>query len=458
MHNNCDGLPVPLRYWAVFTIGLGICMAVLDGAIANIALPTIAQDLHTSAAASVWVVNAYQLAVIASLLAFSLLGDIFGYRRIYQIGLVVFTVTSGLCALADSLPLLTAARVLQGFGAGALMSINTALTRIIYPKQLLGRGIGLNALIVALSAAAGPTLAAGILSVASWQWLFAVNLPIGLIASLVAARALPANPQPSRARFDPASAGLNAAFFVVLIAAIDSLGRGTGLLTAGLLLATLVIGIVFVRRQLTLPVPLLPIDLLKIRLFTLSICTSVCSFTAQMLAMVSLPFYLQQVLGRTEVMTGLLMTPWPIAIMFVAPLAGRLVEKHSPGTLGAIGMVMFAAGLLALSQLTPQSGNADIVWRMLLSGLGFGFFQSPNNFAIVSSVPGNRSGGASGMLGTARLLGQTLGASLVGLLFSWFGSNGTHRALELAALCALAAAIVSSLRIAGKRPAASSAG
>jgi MFS transporter, DHA2 family, multidrug resistance protein len=448
----CDGLPVPRRYWAVFTIGLGISMAVLDSAIANIALPTIAQDLQTSAAASIWVVNAYQLAVIASLLAFSLLGDIVGYKRIYQIGLVVFTLSSGLCALSDSLPLLTAARVIQGLGAGALMSINTALTRITWPKQQLGHGIGLNALIVALSSAAGPTIASAILAVASWQWLFAVNLPLGLIAAVVAARALPPNPQRSQARFDLISALLNASFFVVLISAIDSLGRDNMAFSASLLAATVAIGYVFVRRQLTMQLPLLPVDLLRIRLFTLSICTSVCSFTAQMLAMVSLPFYLQQVLGKTEVMTGLLMTPWPIAIMFVAPLAGRLVEKHSPGTLGAVGMALFAAGLFSLSRLTPHSDTLDIVWRMTLSGIGFGFFQSPNNFAIVSSVPGNRSGGASGMLGTARLMGQTLGTSLVGLMFGWFGLDGTHRSLQLATLFALAAAVVSSLRITAGRP------
>lgn len=180
--STSDGLPVPQRYAAILVIALGIMMAVLDGTIANVALPTIARDLNTSPATSIWVVNAYQLAITISLLSMASLGDIIGYRRVYQAGLLIFSVTSLFCALSDSLWTLTFARVLQGFGAAALMSVNTALIRIIYPRAQLGRGIGINTLIVAVSSAAGPSIAAAVLSVASWQWLFALNVPIGLLA------------------------------------------------------------------------------------------------------------------------------------------------------------------------------------------------------------------------------------------------------------------------------------
>ncbi|MDU3890638.1 MAG: MFS transporter, partial [Serratia liquefaciens] len=179
MRSCTDGLPVPQRYGAILAIALGITVSVLDGAIANVALPTIARDLNASPASSIWVVNAYQLAITISLLSLASLGDLIGYRRIYQAGLLVFSVTSLFCALSDSLTTLTIARVLQGFGAAAIMSVNTALIRIIYPQRFLGRGMGINSLIVAFSSAAGPTVAAAILSVASWQWLFAINLPIG---------------------------------------------------------------------------------------------------------------------------------------------------------------------------------------------------------------------------------------------------------------------------------------
>lgn len=180
--NLSDGLPLPQRYGAIATIIIGISMAVLDGAIANVALPTIASDLHASPASSIWIVNAYQIAIVVSLLSFSFLGDMFGYRRVYQCGLVVFTFTSLFCALSDSLHTLTLARIAQGFGGAALMSVNTALIRLIYPQRHLGRGMGINSFIVAVSSAAGPTIAAAILSVASWQWLFAINVPLGIVA------------------------------------------------------------------------------------------------------------------------------------------------------------------------------------------------------------------------------------------------------------------------------------
>lgn len=449
MDKPYDGLAVPQRYWAILTVALGISMAVLDGAIANIALPTIAKDLNTSPASSIWVVNAYQLTITISLLAMSSLGDIYGYRKVYRAGLILFTITSALCAMSTSLPMLTISRILQGFGAAGIMSINGALTRIIYPKRLLGRGMGINALIVALSSAAGPTLASFILSFTSWQWLFAINIPIGLVATIIAFRALPANPYQNKHAFDWTSAALNAAMFGLMISGIDGLGHQSRLsIPLTCIVAAIVIGYIFVKRQQTLSAPLLPVDLLKIPIFSLSIGTSICSFAAQMLAMVSLPFYMQQVLGKTEVATGFLMTPWPVAIMCVAPWAGKLVEKYSPGILGAIGLAIFACGLYALAMLPPQPGNSDIIWRMAICGIGFGFFQSPNNFAIITSAPSHRSGGASGMLGTARLVGQTLGASLVALLFVWFDTKGTHASLLLAAFFAIAAAVISCLRLA----------
>ena len=196
-----DGLPIPQRYWGILTIALGLTMAVLDGAIANVALPTIASDLNTSAANSIWVVNAYQLAVTISLLPLSSLGDIFGYRRVYQWGLVVFTLASLACALSWSLPTLAAARVFQGFGAAGIMSVNSALVRFIYPRRWIGRGLGINATIGSIASAAGPTAAAAILSVANWPWLFAINVPLGLVAVAIAWRALPATPS-SGVKFD----------------------------------------------------------------------------------------------------------------------------------------------------------------------------------------------------------------------------------------------------------------
>jgi DHA2 family multidrug resistance protein-like MFS transporter len=444
--DEADGLPLPQRYWAILTVALAIILSVLDGAIANVALPTIARDLNTSPAASIWVVNAYQLVIVILMLPLASLGEIVGYHRVYRIGLVVFTVASLGCALSDSLATLTSARVVQGIGAAGVLSVNTALVRFIWPRRLLGRGMGINALVVAVSAAMGPTVAAAILSVAHWPWLFAVNVPTGVVA-LIAARSLPRIPG-TRRRFDLLSAALNAFFFGLLIIAIDGAGHGESWPGIALEFAgALAAGIALVLRQLPQTSPLLPVDLLRIPMFALSIATSVCSFVAQMLAYVGLPFFLQDVLGRTQVETGLLMTPWPLTTAVIAPIAGRLADRYPAGILGAIGLTAFAAGLALLAFLPAHPGNVDIAWRMMICGFGFGLFQTPNNRAIVGSAPRERSGGASGMLGTARLLGQTAGAALVALLFGLFDKRATTIALILAAVIALLAAGVSSTRM-----------
>ncbi|HHR5660642.1 TPA: MFS transporter [Klebsiella aerogenes] len=450
-----DGLPVPQRYGAILTIVLGLTMAVLDGAIANVALPTIATDLNASPASSIWIVNAYQIAIVIALLPLSFLGDMVGYRRIYKIGLVVFTITSLICALSRSLEMLTLARVAQGLGGAALMSVNTALIRLIYPKRQLGRGMGINSFVVAVSSAAGPTIAAAILSLASWQWLFLINVPLGIISIFLAMRFLPPNSSASKiTRFDLPSAMMNALTFGLLITALGGFAQGqSGYLVLAEVIAMLIIGFFFVRRQLRMPVPLLPVDLLRIPIFSLSICTSICSFCAQMLAMVSLPFFLQTVIGRSEVETGLLLTPWPLATMVMAPLAGYLIEKVHAGLLGAMGLLIMACGLFGLALLPSSPSELDIIWRMALCGAGFGLFQSPNNHTIVSSAPGHRSGGASGMLGTARLLGQSSGAALVALLFNLAGNSGTHTALLLAGSLAVIAAAISGLRVTQPRAA-----
>lgn len=442
-----DGLKLPQRNWAILTIVLGIVMAVIDGAIANVALPTIAQDLNASPSFSIWIVNGYQLAITISLLPLAALGEIIGYRRVYLAGLVLFTVASLLCALSHTLVLLTAARVVQGFGAAGIMSVNTALVRFIYPRDRLGHGIGINALVVAVAAAVGPTLASGILSVGNWPWLFAINIPVGIAAVLVGRNALPLTPRAPHV-FDWRGAVLCAITFGAGIAAIDSAGHGEASYLYLLEFAAAVIAcVVLVRRETGASSPMLPVDLLRIPIFRLSICTSVASFCAQMMAFVALPFYLQGRFGFSAVEIGLLITPWPIGVALTAPIAGRLAERHPAGLLGGVGLVVFAAGLAALALLPAHPSLTDIVWRMALAGAGFGLFQSPNNRTMIAAAPRERSGGASGMLGTARLLGQTVGAALVAMLMARDPINGTRIALAVGVGFALAGAALSALRL-----------
>ncbi|QGZ54140.1 MFS transporter [Paraburkholderia acidiphila] len=442
-----NGLPFPQRYYAILVVALGITLAVLDGAIANVALPTIARHLHASAASSIWIVNAYQLSVTISLLPLASLGDRIGYKRVYLAGMVLFTIASLGCALATTLPQLAFARMVQGFGGAGIMSVNTALVRMIYPRAQLGRGVAINAMVVAIASAVGPTLASGVLAIATWPWLFAINVPIGIAALALGLRALPVNER-HPAPYDYLSAVLNAIVFGLLIFAVDGLGHGeSNRLVAVEFVLAIVIGWFFVRRQLTQPAPLLPVDLLANPVFALSISTSVCSFCAQMLAFVALPFMLQETLGFSQVDTGLLMTPWPLVIIGAAPLSGALSDRYPAGMLGGIGLALFALGLLSLATLGAHPTVFDICWRMALCGVGFGVFQSPNNRQILSSAPRERSGGASGMLGTARLTGQTLGAALVALIFGIAPQHGPTVALYVATAFSAVAAVVSLLRL-----------
>jgi DHA2 family multidrug resistance protein-like MFS transporter len=447
MTRSFDGVPTPQRYWAIATIALGITLAVMDSAIANVALPTIARDLHTNSAFSIWVVNGYQLAITISLLPLSSLGDILGYRKVYIGGLILFVVASLACALSDSLLTLALARVLQGFGAAGIMSVNTALVRFIYPYRQLGRGIGINAIVVSISAAAGPTIASAILAVAKWPWLFAVNVPIGVAALAVGIYALPVTSR-SPHDFDIRGAILSALTFGLLIGGIDAAGHGEAswlFILSGV--GAIVFGTLLVRRELAMPSPLLPVDLLRIPIFSLSVATSICSFVAQMLALVALPFHLEAADGYSAVQTGLAITPWPLAVGVVAPIAGRLADRYPAGLLGGAGLALFAVGLLLLALMPANVSFVDVAWRMAICGVGFGLFQSPNNRAMITSAPAERSGGASGMLGTARLLGQTTGAALVALLFGRIPHGATTAALFIASGFAVLAAIVSSVRL-----------
>jgi len=447
-----DGLPPGARGWAMLSLAIGVGMASLDTAIANTALPAIASELNTTPAASVWIVNVYQLAMVATLLPFSSLGEIVGYRRVFLSGMLLFTLASLACAMAWSLPSLVVARLFQGVGASAMMSVNTALLRVLYPKHLQGRAFGTNSLVVAVAFAIGPTAASLILATASWPWLFAINVPLGLIGWFVASRMLPAT-RLSGHKMDARTALYNVGAFGLLILLFgDAAHHAAGSTLLAELVAVIIFFVLLLRRQRGHQAPMLPIDLFRRPLFFLSSMTAICTFAAQGLAFVSLPFYFEVTLGRSPIETGFLMTPWAVLVAVMAPIAGRLSDRYSSGLLGGIGLAALATGLLALVRIPASPGVFDIAWRMALCGIGFGFFQAPNLKAIMGSAPPERSGGASGVVATSRLVGQATGAALVAYCFTISATRGTTYALLLAAGFAALACIASFSRLVVAQP------
>jgi DHA2 family multidrug resistance protein-like MFS transporter len=282
--------------------------------------------------------------------------------------------------------------------------------------------------------------------------LFAVNIPFGLIAIGIGLKTLPHTPRAVHA-FDFPGALLAASCLGLFILGIGSAAHKASFgLVSTELAAAVLLGWALIHRHADHPAPMLPIDLFRRPVFALSAATSVCSFAVQGLAFVSLPFYFEDILQRTQVETGFFMTPWPLVVAFMAPIGGRLSDRYSAGILGGLGLVLLGLGMALLATLPASPGVADIVWRMAICGFGFGFFQTPNIKTLMSSAPPHRSGGASGIVATARLTGQTIGAALAALCFGLAGRDGATLALALGAGFAAIGSVMSFLRLAVAPP------
>jgi DHA2 family multidrug resistance protein-like MFS transporter len=325
--------------------------------------------------------------------------------------------------------------------------------RAIYPRDMLGRGLGFNTTVVATSLAAGPSIGAALLSLWSWPLLFGVYIPLGLISFVLAERYLPHTKHVHRP-FDVLSATMSGITFGLLIFGIDGVAHGHSKpVIVSELAAAATLGTLFVWRQSKLKDPMMPVDVFKRPIFALSISTATCTFTAQGLAFVSLPFFFHTVLGRDAADTGILLTAWPLALASIAPIAGRLADRHHAGILGAIGLTSMTTGLVLTALLPAHPSTPNIMWRLVLCGAGFGIFASPNNRLMMNSVPRERSGSAGGIIASARTLGQTMGAALVALIFGLFNFSGggaadaSRAALWLGACFAGVALVIGSFRM-----------
>ena len=432
-----DGLPLPRRYWAIVAISFGTALLVLDGAIANVALPTIARELGVSNGAVTNVVTIYQLVLVMVLLPFSSLGDRLGHRRLYQAGQVVFMVASALCLFASSFFVLLALRALQAIGAGMALSVSAAMLRQIYPANRLGTGMGINSVIVASSAAAAPTLGGYIVGHAPWQWVFVAAAPLAAL-SLLLGRALP-EPEP---RDKPAEwlSGLWSALTMLLVIGGVQLATHESLALGSLTVVGGLISLLFLlRRERARTSPVVPVDLMARPVLGLSALAAIASFTAAGALMLSLPFRFEEALGYAPQEVGMLLLPFPLTMLVVAPLAGWMSDRIAPTKLGVTGMVLAIGGLLLLAFMPREAGEWGIAWRLSLTAVGFGLFFAPNSRLLIGQAPRDRAAAAGGLLSTSRLLGQTVAAVVVGILLAAGAGLGPIPLLVSCALAVVAA-------------------
>ena len=432
-----EGLPLPRRLYAIAAISFGTALVVIDGAIPSVALPTIGRDLGVDESAAVLVVTVYQLVLVMTLLPFSALGDRIGHRRLYQIGQCVFVVATALCFFAKSLPFLLVVRAAQSLGAAAALSVSSAIVRAIYPPRQLGRGLGINSVIVSSSLALAPTLGGIILALGPWPWVFAAAVPFGMV-SLLLGRHLP-EPEQHSSDFDIPGAVLCAATFGLIISGLESAVHGNSpVVSAAIVTAGVVVGFYFVRRELGEARPIMPVDLLGTPVFALSTIGAFTAFIASMTVVLSMPFRLEQGFGLSPAEVGAMLAPWPLTVLIVAPTAGALSDRIPAGLLGGIGMTIATLALLLLAWLPAHPSWFDVAWRMALCGGGFGLFLSPNARLIIGSVPRDRAASAGGLISTTRMTGQTLGATLVAALLALNLGGGPVPPLVAAALAVVA--------------------
>ncbi|WP_312626477.1 MFS transporter [Scandinavium sp.] len=445
-----DGLPGRARAFAMAAVMTSTLMAVFDGSMVNIALPQMAHALQVTTSVAVWFANGYLLSAAMTLAIFAALATRFGFRAVFLFGLTLFTLASLGCAVASSAEILIAMRILQGIGGAATLSIAPAILRSVFPGRLLGRILGLNALLIASSTAIAPVLGGTLLDALSWPWLFAVNVIPGSVAIALALKAIPHQPGLKLQKFDAAGSVLSATLLGSLIMAANSFAEPHATTHAlntavyGWSLLALVSGLAFIWRIRRAAAPLLPPVIFTSTRFSLAALTSLASFISQGITFVALPFLFQSVYGYSAFTSALLFTPWPVGIVLVAPHAGRLADKYSPSVISTLGLGVFVIGLALLAMLPAHAASWDIGLRSLICGMGFGCFQSPNNREMLSSVAREFSSYASGVLAIVRTFGQCLGAAIVGVMLAAMASSNPVTQEALAVRMSLWAAVIAS--------------
>jgi len=420
------------KWWVLLAIGVGNLMGSIDSSVINIILPTVRHDFNCSVATVEWVVTIYLLIVCGLLLTVGRLGDMRGHKRIYIIGYAIFTMSSAACGLAWGVVPLIVARGIQAIGAAILYACNPAILTANFPATQRGQALGLQAIMVYFGMLSGPIMGGWLTDHFSWRAVFYINVPVGLLASFLCIKFIPADRVEGRKEtFDFAGAALFMVVFAVLLLGLNQgYDRGwTSLPILGLLFGAVLLLGLFVLLESRLTHPLLDLSLFRKKQFSMSVASSVLNYIVMFILLFLMPFYLIQGRGLSPGQAGLWMSIQPAFMTISAPISGFLSDRVGTRGPAAIGMAILSAGLLMLAIIRPEASLLHLGVALGISGVGTGIFIAPNNSALMGAAPKHRQGMAAGVLATARYVGMILGIGIAGAIFTSFLTRHTSTAL-----------------------------
>ncbi|OMD67481.1 MFS transporter [Paenibacillus sp. FSL E2-0202] len=422
------------RWMILIVLNIFTFMSTLDGSIVNIALPELSKQLKLPMAQIEWVTTGYLMAICAAILFFGKLGDIVGKIRIFKIGTIVFVIGSMLCGLSVSLPALIASRVVQALGASMTMANSQGIVTDIFPATERGKALGFIGTFVSLGSIAGPSLGGIMVSTLGWEYIFWVNVPIGLIAIFFGWKVLPKDLTRVKSSIDVPGSLLFAVFIITLFAGLllgQQLGYGNSLIVTSIIVAV-VSFVAFIWMELRRKEPLLQLSLFKNPLFSLSILCGFLVFTANFCFNIIAPFYAQNMLNLSPFYAGFLLMLLPICMVVVAPMSGALSDKIGSEFLTFAGLVVMVIAQFGLAQLHVGSSVVLVgVWIAML-GIGSGLFQSPNNSLVMSKVPRTQLGSAGSVNSLVRNVGMVVGITIATtILFQVMSSKAGYRVTGL---------------------------
>lgn len=408
------------KWYVMIAVSLGVFLATIDGSIVNVALPTLVRELQTEFATVQWVVLAYLLTLTTLMLSVGRLADMIGKKSIYMTGFVVFTLGSVLCGLAPTVYWLIGFRVMQAVGAAMVFALGTAIVTEAFPPRERGKALGIVGSVVSIGIVIGPTLGGILIEGFSWHWIFFVNLPVGIIGTILVWRFVPLTQPEGEQKFDYWG---GVTLFVALISLLLALTLGqnwgfTDRRVLFLLVLSLIGTLFFVGIERSTAQPMIELSLFNNRLLNINLITGFLAFMSVAGALILVPFYLENMLGYGPRQVGFLLAALPIMLGIVAPVSGILSDRWGTRTITVIGLAVLMLGYYGLSTMTIETTTLGFVLRYALIGLGFGIFQSPNNSAIMGSAPRERLGIVSGLLAVNRSLGQTTGIAMLGAFWA----------------------------------------